>query len=565
MKILLGLQDQEVSPIGWENFGLTRNYEVKGNRISVTSESLELANEDAEIVREWVYNQYGRFVNVPSKLISDTGFTDDLYLDLKTLVIKDSGVRANLQVRKGNDHFFERANGLTFSLLHAKGVLPESIYVDCPYQIVKDYTDLEKLILAFTFLSLTQTAYQIIKDSANLVAEIANPFNIVVLIIKLVIYAIWLVATIILLVKTLIEIKEIIFPKTRFLKMASDYDLIRIGCDFLGFTFVSNYLYERKDTHFILTCPESRKGESIFDKIQNAIAPVSFNNGYPTALDSVQTLYDVIQEWIEFHNLEMFVYGGVVRLEPKPYFDSTASLVLPRAFSNQSLNENEYGFNNDPNEVWRRKYLTYQVDSNERHSPDLFGETNAERMTDAINLPPDGKDLLNIVGMPEIRSKYALLKRKASLSNGEKLFKGIAKVIDNIAGTGFANNIQERIGIGIIENQYFPITKRVYANRANGKQPVDYIDQLSAEKIYIEQHQQDEVKNRNARRYKMTVPMHPNNFALLQYNNRFLLSTGELAKAMEVKYTESPSRREADVVYQIADESAFNMQTIKIT
>jgi len=570
MNIVGGLSDTPLNPVGWEDFGLVREFEVQGQRLTVTNGSLKLANEDRELLFNWYYNQFGRFINYPITVTSSNGFNQRYFLDLKTGKFSDSDFEADLVVRQGNDNFFDRSKGLTFEEIYKKGFLPDSLFVDCPFQVVQQYTTLEKIVLLATLLSLSQTLINITKEAIYLVNEAANPTNVAALILKAITFAIWLTATIVLLITILQQIKALVYPKVRNFKMCSDYDLIKAGCDYLGFTLSSTYLFALKDSYFTLPVPKAKVNKSIFDFTQDELTNVFHNQGYPTSLDgSIATHFGLIDDWLRLHNLEIFVKDGVVQIEQPTFFDSTPLLTIPVAFSDQENSEKVWTYNNELRDVWRRKYLTYAVDYVDSHSPDIDGSVRTEYITEPITIPTGCNDLVGHEGFYEVQGAHALLKRKNKLLPAEKLLFEIASKVNQITaifggGSNLASGILDRQGIGMIGSQWFSVPKRVYANRQNGKQPFNYLSVLSMDNLYVNNHAQYDVINQNARRFASTIPLSPNDFDILQVNNRVFLETGELAKVMSCKYTESESQRTAEMILQIADGSAFNTKTTKL-
>jgi len=571
MDIYGGINESEkLNPEGWEQFGLVRQFEVQDNRLTVDTGSLTLYREDRQLLHDWNYLQYGRFINYPIKITSGNNYVGRYYLDLSTQVFTDSSFTANLVVRMGNDHFFERAKGLLFEEVRAKGFILDSMLVNFPYQIVQQYTTLEKVILVATLIGLSQTFINIIRDAAYLINEIANPTNVAALILKALTFAIWVTATVVLTIQLIKEIKALVCPKIRNLKGCSDYDLIDAGCRYLGFTFASDYMVQFKDNTFFLPVPEAVPSKSYFDFTQDELTNVFQNKGYPTVLDGeLGFLWGLIDDWLRLHNLEIFVRDGLVRIETPEYFNNTANLQLPYAFSDQTNSQKEWTYNNELRDVWRRKYLTYQTDYVDTHSPDIDGPVRTEYITEPINIPTGFEDLIAHKGMNEIQSGFALLKRKNKLLPGEKVLFEIAKKADQIinlfgGSSNFASGINERQGIGMIGSQWYSVPKRVYANRSNGKQPSDYLQKLSLDTLYLTNHAQFDVKNQNSKRFEIEIPLTPNQFDIFQANNRFYFLTGELAKCMSCTFKEAKSQRVASMIVQIEDNSAFNTKTTKL-
>jgi len=569
MEVFAGLNNDQINPVGVLDFGLVREFEVQGQRLTVTNGQLELVNEDRVALLNWIYNEYGRFINYPISIVS-LGFNQRYFMDLKTAKITDSSITADLIVRRGNDNFYERSRGLTFEEVFKKGFIPSDLINYLPYQVVRETTALEKVMLLATLLTVSQTLFTIIQQTAYLVAEGANLLNVLVLILKAVLIAVWLIATLALLATILKEIKSIILPKVRYFQMCSDYDLIKAGCDYLGFTLQSTYLKSKQSKYFTVPVPKAKPNKSIFDFLQDELDQVYHNQAYPSSLDgSIATHWGLIEDWLKLHNLEIFVSDGVVQIEQPSFFNSTTNLTLPVAFSDQQKSEKSYVFNSELLDVWRRKYLSYQIDYVDTHSPDIDGSMRVEVITEPITIPPNCNDLVAHTGLYEVQSAHALMKRKDKLLPAEKALLVLAKKADQILnlfgnGSDLASGISARDGIGMIGSQWFSIPKRVYVDKATGKQPKDYLAKLSMDVLYQQNHASFDVKTRNARRFEMTIPMTPNNFQVLQSNNRFYTEDGELARVMSCKFYDSEQQRKAEMIIQLSDNSAFNTKVTKL-
>lgn len=560
-----------MNPAGWNEFGLSKKFRVDDNMVSVTIDEVTFYREDMAFIKNLIYNVFGKGINIPAQIVSETGYSGEYYLDISPGKFKmsDDSLTTGFQIRKGNDHFFERSSKLTFREVFRKGFLTESNFVKVPYEIVKDYTVLERIVLLATLLSVSQTLVTIIKEAIYLVNEAANPLNVAVLILKAITLALWLVSVVVLLLQTFVEVKEMILPKTRYLKACSDYDLIKAGCEYMGYTFLSDYMQQFKDTYFVLPVPEAQAGKSIFQNLENELTD-PFNEGYPTDLDVCKYHFDLIKEWQTVDNLKLKVKNGIVRMEPRLYFQQNASVKIPVSFTNQDKVKNEWTFNEGEKDVWRRKFGEYQIDRSDPQSPDIAGPLRAEYITESVEIPEGCEDLENLSGLSDFSSIFALMKRKDDLTLGQKLFKTLASVVDDIvntfgAGSNLAASFEEKIGNGIIGTQYFGTTKRIYINRSTGKQPQNYLDLLSMDKKYEDCHAQDDVKSRSAIIFPpMVIPMTPETFDQIVENEYVFSEYDQELEIIELDYNEALDMRKATVVIQMYDPSGFNTKTTKL-
>ena len=564
------IDGEQVVPREWTGIGQVREFIDSNNQITLTNTNVKFYGRARQIIYEWVYQRYGRFHNIPMTAESVTGELFDLYLDIvNNLEFTDTDVSTVIALRKASNHFFEAANNLTFEVINNAGLLPT--FTSVPYQIMPTTTRLERIVLIgqtlVMLIQLIQAAYELAKLIADALDVVGT--GVLTAIAKAIAYAAWVVGLLVIIIQQGKELRQIYLPPVRNLKSKSDYDLIAAGCEYLGFTFVSNFVSARRQIE-TLPVTEYKEGKSIFKVFEFEMPNTVFNSGYPRAGDSIQVLMQLIQWWLDFFNLEIKVFNGVVRIETPEFFAQNTSVVLESALPDQDEVQDKWRYNNGDNRMWRRKFLAWASDPQDVHTRDMAVYNVAEYLTENINIAPSCKDLAVIKGFSDVTAPFALLKRKDELLPIEKIIYNFFKLIDKVANvfggnSNLAADFQDtHIGIGIISQQYFGVTKKIW-NAGNGKQPVDYqAVKFNTDYIYNERHKSLEVGPSNAKWKDMRVPMHPQTFQALQSNNYAFLDTGERVKVLSCKYFEEDDHRYAEITVQLEDSSGFNVKTVKI-
>jgi hypothetical protein len=173
----------------------------------------------------------------------------------------------------------------------------------------------------------------------------------------------------------------------------------------------------------------------------------------------------------------------------------------------------------------------------------MFDPTDAEystEPTDVIN-----EDLVSIRGLNDINIPFALGVAKESLSWVEEFAKGFLKVVDGITGlfgggTNFVSTINSRIGVTQISQQYYSITKVLYAS--NGRQQSGYRNYIKASNIYEKYHKINEI-NINGYKIYSDVPLRMNSVEFLSLlDNNYAYINGLLCEILSIRYTDEQSK-----------------------
>lgn len=537
--------------------------------VKLNVDSISIVNEAYAELLTWLYNTtlgFGRFENIPAQALTLSGTIIPMYLDLQMVSVGFNDAEVGINVRKSDGHFFTDANVLTFELLRLKGFLPNSLAIDVPYIIVPDDLRQQRGITIVGTISLV---YQILDVTFKLAAVVASftdiPLGLLAAIIEALALAVMLVLLIIQLQITFNLLKELYFPQLRFFKAFRDVDLIRQGCLYLGYTLDSDLLNIDLNKLSTMGVPEAIEGKSIFQLFENEQTQY-FNNGYPTAQDTVSTLGDLITAEEQTFNAKTFVYGGIVKIERRSYFQNTATIRLDPTLSEQSAHDDIYTFNES--EAWGRMYNHWQVDYTDAHSPDSYAGMKSEHITEPITtLNPD---LVRLIGLEEDAAPFALAGRKNVLTRTDQIVKQLFGAFYDLAnagsgsigGTIFSSNI----GVMVLSQQYFSSTKKLWLDingQGYGLQPSNYKDILSMDNLYNLFKTDLEVKNNNYAVKTMTVPFTDDNFISLLMNNFVIYEpTGQPVEVTNITWFDEQWKAEIEIL--LPDNSAFNTKTTKL-
>lgn len=544
------LNNIEVSPRNVLEIGLETNYTGDPTILEIDVDRIVLPREAKQIIDNHVSTQ-GLFEGIPYRIELDQNIVLDYYVDLtEEAIFRDFEIEVKIKKQGGKDSFFDKAQGLSFELMSAKGV--NFNFIDIPYLIIPDNQLEAGISLSIATYVMTKESIQATKDLITATRDLIEAVTpnvslvpvpplgeIISLSLAVVAQLAYTIAVYVALIKLAQQMFELIFPKVRYYKGAKVKELIEKGCNYLGFQLESNLL-NSLDNLTIMPVPLTKEKKGIFDYIQNDLN-FSFTKGYPTAQDTTATLGELIEAVETTFNAKTRSINGVVQIERRDYWQNITSNTIVPALNIQDERQSEYTYNTS--EAWKRYYVHYRVDYSDTHTVDFYDPTDAEYSTEALNVI--NKDLVSIRGLNDVAIPFALGVRKNELNWIEKFAKGFFKVVDAITGifgggTSLVAKIQNRIGVTQISAQYYSITKLLYA--VNGKQPVNYVDIIKASAIYNNFHKINEIQI-NGYKIFNEAPVRINSTEFVSLlNNNFAYIEGLLCEIISIKYVDNESK-----------------------
>lgn len=538
------LNDIEIAPRNLLDIGVKSDFTGRPDELELNVDSLVLPREGLTIIQQWIATN-GVFQGIPYRVEMALGVVLDYYVDLtENAVFRDFEIEVKIKRRKGKDNFFERADGTSFELLHAKGVIFNTF--DVPYLIIKDNAVELGISLGISLYMMTKELIQAIKDLATAIADLIQAVTpnatvpplpplgaILALVVKVLAQLVYTAAVLVAVIKLTEQLFELIFPKIRYYKACKAKELISKGCQYLGFTFESTLL-DSLSGLTILPTPLIKDKNSIFDYLQNDLN-FSFTKGYPTAQDTTPTLGSLIAAMETMFNARTRVYNGQVRLERRDWWANVTPNQLLPALAIQGDRVDEYTLNTS--EMWKRYYIHYQVDYTDTHTMDFFDPTDAEYSCEPVSVV--NADLVLIKGLNDVNIPFALGVRKNNLNWIEKLAKAFFELVDTVTGifgggTNFASIIENRIGVLQISSQYYSTTKILYT--IGGKQPANYSTILRASTLWNNYHAINQIQlNDYSIRNKVRTRLTSQEFVNLLGNN-FAEIDGVVCELLEIEW-----------------------------
>ena len=147
----------------------------------------------------------------------------------------------------------------------------------------------------------------------------------------------------------------------------------------------------------------------------------------------------------------------------------------------------------------------------------------------------------------------------------ERLWKDICKLVDKTAGvfgasSNLSSKIDGRIGVLKISSPQFSVTKLLY--QIGGKQPSNYIDMLSADRLYTKYHYINEVDRNFKKIYRATVPFSEKDFNSLQGKNYINDLEGNLLEIINFEWINKNEL--ANIEYSTVATESTRTKTVKI-
>jgi hypothetical protein len=497
------LNDIEITPRNRTEIGVISDFSDNPEILSINVDSLILPREAYDIVKQHIQT-VGLFEGIPYRVEMASGISLEYYVDLtENPIFRNFECELKIKRRLATDSFFDRANGTSFELMAKKGI--NFTVFDIPYVIVPDDQVILALITAVTLFSMTQALIQAIKDLSTTISQgiqattpsvsLAGPVpdigDIIAFALNVAAQVIYVAGLLLATVNLATKLFELIFPKVRKFKGSLLNTLLTQACGYLGYDFQSTLL---SLPYTYLPVPLIKNRKSIWDYLPDALSNDYFNKGYPSSSDTTPTIGQLISALEDTFNARTKVVNGVVYFERRDYWQNITTNNMQPAMVLQSDRDDQFTYNME--EMWKRYYIHFQLDPMDFHTMDtIYDYHNAEFSCEPVNVV--NSDLVNIKGLNDVNVPFALGARKNRLTVTEKLVKGLFQVIDALTGvfgggTNFAASIDARIGVLMISQEYFGVTKLMYT--IGGKQPANYLQLLSGSALWYNYHYINEMQ-----------------------------------------------------------------------
>jgi hypothetical protein len=536
----------EVTPSNLGEIGFVSQFNNVIDDLDINVDSVLLKREDYEEIIKPHIQQVGFLEGLPYDIVSNSGVTVNYFINFKeNPIFRTYEVELKIQKREGIGLFMDRAKGTSFELIRKTVNFP---LFDVPYVIIKDDQAVIAISMAITLYIMVKEVIdatkQLVLDITDLIGSVTPNVgfgvnfdigDIISKVLKVIAQLAYVALLLIALINLSKQLFELIFPKIRYFKACKYKDLLRIGCQYLGFNFSSTAL-DALPGLTVLPKPLQKQSKKWFDFAKSSL-DTAFNKGYPTASDTIKTVWDALEEARKIINGRIRIIGNTVHLERRDYWSLVTNNSIVPALALQETRSDEWTPNTD--ESWKRMYIYYQSDISDLHTYDNFEGVDAEysaEPTSVINA-----DLVSITGLRDIQINFALGARKDSLNWLEKFVKDVFKSIDKAVNTfvgnsSLASKIENRIGVLMVSQQYFGTTKLLYT--VAGKQPANYLSYIRASRLYDQFYNIDRIEVNGFKiRNDVSVAVNYQDFVAL-LNNNYAEINGAICEITEFDYIE---------------------------
>lgn len=572
MKFLLN-DNVPVTPRNYQEISLGLNFTENPEILNLGVDSLVFVGNGQDEAVGMIYShlaQYGATEGMPLTVITNSGQSLRYFIDFTERPIfrdsPDSNVEVEVKIKRrfANESFFMQADGFTFDLGAKKKGINYEVF-DTPYAIIETNQVMKGLIISVALYTMTQALADAIQKTTDIAAEFVSAVGVDVSDalaagIKLAAQIAYLTALVIAIKKLCDQLRELIFPKIRYFKASKLRTLIVKSCEYLGYT-VQSSLLDSLSNLTILPVPIIKAKEDILQNIENDLN-FAFTKGYPSTQDTVNTLGDSIRAVETTFNAKTTVFDGVVRIERRDFQFNMYSNNLVKALNVQAKRMDEYELNTS--QLWKRCYISYQVDYSDTHTANSFDSTDNEQSTEPVVV--NNPDLVSIRGLKRVDVPFALGVRKNVLNWLEKRVKSFFEFVDAITsifgnGTNFAGLISNRIGVTQVSQQFFSVTKLLWT--VAGKQPANYLNYISARALWNGYHYIDYIRNNSFKIFSnVPVMLSDSDFLALQNCNYATINGVENCEILTVEYSEF--KQHSTLSYKEPFDWAFNTKVITI-
>ena len=575
------IDDQDLGePRNWQDLEITIDWKNKKEAGDVGITELFFVDKANRYIQNRIMNGLnggvGVFEGIPYKIIigeqSNPVFEFKGYLDLTDNAIMIGGEEVNVHLKKehGEDWLNDVADGFSFAYLHDIGIITDADFVKVPYVINYIPDGMQLIILSMSIYMMTKELIENISELTKAISEIVNAVTPTIGVsvglgagvvtawdlgdfiwagLNVIARIIYIVAMIIAIKNLIEELFEQLLPKKRYHLGMSFYTLMEKGCQHLGLQFESQLLSSKKN--WIHIPRKDKKGGENGEK------------GFPENGGSIYTFGDFLRTMKEMHHADFRIINGKFIFERSDFFEITGGFQIPRFFNNQDRLLQQYQLNTD--EIVSNYNILWQYDVQDQNTLD----DQTGRVFQAITSPVTkiNEKYVSIKNMTQIDLPFSQGKEKVGLTDVEKVFKKLAKIIDGLtslfgSGTNFVSKIEDRVGSLLLSSHFLTVGKVVVMN--GDKLESNQRELLRAKKLWDDYHfissfAEINGKHNQFKIYKdQRVPLRLNEFSELLENNKITDDNGSETFIDLVKY--SPFKNTAIIDYRVKEKYTNNLK-----
>lgn len=453
------INNQEITPRNLFDIGVKVDFEAKADEVQVTTDSLLLPREAKVLINNHI-DFTGLFEGIPYKVQMENGIELDYYIDLtEEHLIEDNQIQCRVKLKNFHDDFYDRADGLSFSLINSKNPIPS---VKLQYIILP--VDKEGLAVS-SFIAMYSMSIAIAQQAKE-TAESAKEFSsiagygfsalgaIISAGLKVAINAIFFAILVYEATKLWENIKDLLNPPIKLAKANLVVDLINAGCKYLGYTFESSIFSGEYAKLALLPVPLNNANPSIFDISSSDFNTSKLFRGYPTEQDSVSTLGDLMSAMQSMFNAKVRVVDKIVYFERWDKFKRNSVVQLDSSLNEQSTRTNKYRY--DFSRLFKRYFIHYNNDYSDIVTLDNYVHQASEY---SIQNNPDSPTavLSTVKGLTDINIPFSLAYTKQSTNWFEDIYEGLKDAFQWVSGGG--DDYSDKKGVVLVSQLYYSSTK----------------------------------------------------------------------------------------------------------
>lgn len=449
----------EITPRNLEDIGISVDFSKDVQQESINIDNLIIPMVGKSLVMNHL-NNIGISEGIPYE-ISFGNKKLPYYIDLvEGLKIRSNEVEVKIKQRYAHDNFIENAEALTFDFLNSKKKIPT---FDAKYRIIQQEPLFKAIVISITIYSVSRAIQDQVRELSKTGKEFASIIaygfsalgKIVESALQLAIQIAYLAILVVQVKKLAQELKELIFPKTRVYNACKVIDLMKAGCEHLGFTFKSTIFEGEYKNLAIVSTPQNRGKKGILDYLESELN-FAFNTGYPTISDTTPTLGSLIQAMQTMFNAKIKVRNSIVEFERWDYWLTQSQGITNVALPVQEDAVDEFEIDTERN--YKRYLIQYQTDFSDMTTLDNYENTASEYSAERKTIV--NQDLNLLKGLTSVNIPFAKAKRKNTVNWLEKQFLKMFKTIDSTFGTNYAST-KSPLGIMEVTSQYFALSKLI--------------------------------------------------------------------------------------------------------
>lgn len=418
-------------PEEYRGIELELNFEnIDEIRVAISQTKFTFVNENAELLRSYleagVNGGLGIYWGVPFRIELDTQILFDGYLDL----VDEADFSCDKVICKTKeahtlDWMEEVADGFSFDGLFADGFITASDFINIPY-IQSDIPDYKQAALFFLYAFVIERELaKIIKDVADVSADLAGVFSTAAGVIKAIFLVGYLIVLMIALFNIIKEMLAELISPVRYHKGMMVLKHFEAACAYLGFTFQSSLFQKSIPSNIYdingdeipsgywsdeLWLP--KKNKAGFKKNTSSSQMGYFNGTFGEFIRVMEAKY---------HG-RFTIINKVFSFERSDYGASSKVYKIPDVY------RKNYGTN--ASELTSNYLVQFAIDNLDLNTADSYNGTNAQNYITHIVSDPNKVSLLKGLKQPPILVARGV--RKDKLTRVEEYIQDFLKVIDKI-------------------------------------------------------------------------------------------------------------------------------------